>query len=127
MKLPMRPWEKCSTCTQMRRVFKHPWNQNEWAKGTISEQIGTVCILFTLPEFDNSDKVIFSDRDGTCECWMPCDLNMEDVEETRKGEGVILKHIPTGKYYHSDTEETYKENYNKAQAMLAVSVRYPDR
>ena len=35
----------CCECKFQHKVFKHPWNQNEYAKGSILDQMGFICLI----------------------------------------------------------------------------------
>lgn len=64
--------QPCTQCKYYFSVFKHPWNENEFAKGSISEKMGNACAfdLFneTVNSKDEDKRLFFSDREhGTCE------------------------------------------------------------
>lgn len=64
----MNDYPSCETCKLCMPVYCHPWNINV-GKGDMDEQLGYVCLLFTELGFDDTNKVVFMDRNtGSCEC-----------------------------------------------------------
>lgn len=56
----------CCNCKWQAKLVKHPWNKATWAKGSISEQMGWVCLT---PELQ--PNVTFFDLElehSVCEC-----------------------------------------------------------
>ena len=52
----------CCECEYQHHLFKHPWNKNEFTNGSITDQMGFVCLV------PFSRGAIFSDREhGFCE------------------------------------------------------------
>ena len=33
----------CCDCVYQKEVFKHPWNKNSYAQGSITERMGWIC------------------------------------------------------------------------------------
>lgn len=66
----------CCLCIHQMPVVKHPWNKNDWAKGSISEKMGYVCLANADPRDEHT--AMFSDRDhGACELFYHKDLRKQ--------------------------------------------------
>ena len=51
----------CCDCKYQHKVYKHPCNQNEFSKGSITELMGYICMLF-----DNGG-IFFEQEHSFCE------------------------------------------------------------
>lgn len=64
----MTDYPKCETCKYCIPVHCHPGNENI-GKGSMSDRLGYVCTLFTLPEMSDTPKTVFRETNtGSCEC-----------------------------------------------------------
>jgi len=61
----------CGDCSNQVKIMKHPCNEKDFTKGSISERIAYGCALDC---FDNNGKnrvVLMESQRGSCECWTP--------------------------------------------------------
>jgi len=55
----------CCNCKSQLKVYKHPWNENDYAKGRVSELMGYACDSSGMMPYNT---VTFSDREHSlCE------------------------------------------------------------
>ena len=64
-------WGCCCKCKHQEKISKHPWNKEEFSKGSISESIGWGCTVAMMMDDTDDDcsypKITFSDTEhGTC-------------------------------------------------------------
>ena len=59
----------CDDCIFQVSIHKHPWNNNEYSKGKISEIIAYGCMM-PDDNINNKQRIIMFDHDcGTCEMY----------------------------------------------------------
>ena len=55
-------FENCNTCSSQVKIFKHPWNKEEWSKGSVNELLGYGCKI--RDSIDNDSVIYFFSKES---------------------------------------------------------------